>query len=160
MLENRKGLSPEQIKIVEDSFMLVSPEQMRDLNLSDHDVDNLCQQVSDAICQYNSLGHETEMLEKSREELKEQFVSGLSSFIIGNKDGEPIFLFHGSLYPMFKEGEEGVLGYQVVELGTAITRPGYQGVGLGQKGGKLRLEIVRQRRQGRWCLLSQLSRGP
>jgi hypothetical protein len=99
---------------------------------------DLANQTSGMIAEYNS-GHPHEMLSKPPEIVVKQFEKGLSVMMITpiNETREEV-VFHGSLYPSFEDGEEKILGCQVVECGSWIVNPKYRGHGLGTEGvGKL-----------------------
>ena len=95
---------------------------------------DLANQTSRMIAEYNS-GHPHEMLPKPPEIVVAQFEKGLSvmmtTFI--NETRQEV-VFHGSLYPSFENGEEKILGCQVVECGSWIVNPKYRGHGLGTEG--------------------------
>lgn len=122
---------------------ITSLKDLETVGLTVEDVWSLCRQVSEAVNNYNS-GHPSEMLRKTPEILFAQLASGLSVLIFHRVNGELEFLYHGSIYPAFEDGEEYILGTQIVELGTSIANEKYRGRGLGTKGLEGRLNLMQQ----------------
>jgi hypothetical protein len=113
------------------------------VGLSEQQLFAIATEVSVHVNAYNA-DHPSEMLAKTPETVIEQFAAGYSCLVISKGNGEPHFLYHGSIYPLMERGEDRVIGMQVVELGTDITHERYRGLGLGTLGIKTRLEMVRQ----------------
>ncbi|MBI2442917.1 MAG: hypothetical protein HYV40_03330 [Candidatus Levybacteria bacterium] len=135
-------LSPDKLKIVDASFTVSSIDQALQYGMTPEDVLRVCQGVSQMIDDYNS-DHPSEMLSKSPETLLKQLGQGLSCLIVSKMDEEYFPLYHGSIYPVFEEGEEQILGTQLVEFGSAITHPEFRrGYRLGSRGAQNRLRMI------------------
>ncbi len=117
-------------------------ESVENNRLSAGDLWDLFCQISSCVNDYNH-NHPSEMLAKTPEVIREQFSAGLSC-ILARLDRERgwEFVYHGTIYPAFENGEEMVLGFQVVELGTWITNPKYRNQGLGTIGLRERLKKI------------------
>lgn len=113
---------------------------------SDRDILRISTQISTAVNLYND-SHPSEMLRKTPESIVEQFELGRSCIIAVRERNGWEFGYHGSIYPMFENGEERITGTQLVELGTDITNERYRGQGLGQLGLQTRLQMLDQWRQ-------------
>ena len=125
-------LDHEKLERVHRARRLLSPKDLDCL-----DLDHMAHQVSAQIAVYNA-DHPYEMLPKTPDTIRRQFLDG-NSVIIAEEDST--VLYHGTYYPNFENGEDQILDYQVVELGTAIAHPDFRnGYGLGVEGSTLRLE--------------------
>jgi len=133
---------PQKELIVAKSITVNSIDEMRANGLSDSEIDTLCVQVSRAIDEYN-VDHPAEMLSKSPEVIWSQLELGLSALIYTQTSDGLLFLYHGTSYEMFEQGEELVLGTQILEFGSAITNPNFRaGYGLGTRGALARAQIM------------------
>lgn len=97
--------------------------------------------VATMIAEYNKV-HPFEMLPKTPNIVLDQLDSGLSVVLVSPEDEK--VLFHGSLYPNFESGEDEILGYQVVELGSWMVPTKLRGHNLGCDGVAALLELGRR----------------
>lgn len=129
-----------------------SVDSAHERGLSLFDLRQACAQVSGMIDQYNGETREEyrvvhgrypetdEMLPKSPAELMHQLELGESVYIIERgEDGSIMAQHHSSLYELLPLSLAGRLGYQLFELGSAITRRESRGSGYGKQGADLRM---------------------
>src|SRR5579859_2406733 len=105
---------PERLALLRSSLTVTSAAEAKDRGLTDDELLQLCGDVSGLIDRYVGQ-HHGEMLPKAPEVVLDQLKKGLSCLIFTKKDGIYIPLHHSSIYPMFEEGEEEILGIQLVE---------------------------------------------
>lgn len=128
--------------LIENSTTVTSLDQLWQTGLSEHEMYSLAEQVSQAIDGYNT-HHPAEMLPKNPEVILSQLEAGLSVLIYSLYEGHPLFLYHGTSYEMFENGEETVLGTQILEFGSAITNEHFRaGYGLGTMGAQARVGLL------------------
>jgi len=134
----RKSNKTELTEVVDSAVDLTHPDQLIKLGWGDVQLLSFGEQVSGMISNVNQ-SDPGRMLEKSPDTIIDQFLSGNSALIVST-DGQ--VLYHGTIYPNFENGEQELLGYQVGELGTAITRNIFRGRHLGSRGGNIRKELA------------------
>lgn len=120
-----------------------SPESISRSGVSTAELHHIAQEVADAVNLYIE-DHPSEMLRKTPENILEQLFLGRTCLIAVREGSRWEFGYHGSMYPMFENGEENITGTQIVELGTDITNARYRGQGLGQLGLQTRLQMLEQ----------------
>jgi hypothetical protein len=142
MIDTIKPLTKEN-ELVSNSVIITSISEAISHGLNNDDVTLLCEEVSHSIGEYNHT-HPAEMLPKPPQIIYDQLSKGLSCVIIARDDTENRwrFLHHGSIYPVFEDGEEKILGTQIVEFGSAITHKKFSGLGLHTKGTEMRLKMM------------------
>lgn len=101
----------------------------------------VARRVSDMISEYNA-EHPFEMLAKSPDVVLHQLDSGLSVLLVSPDDEK--LLFHGSLYPNFENGEDKVLGMQVIEVGSWMVPEESRGHHFGTHGVEALLDLGRK----------------
>lgn len=143
---------PEKLKIVNEATVITEINQLaEDDSMAQSIAFGLSHQVSEMIKEHNCK-NPNEMLPKTPSQIMEQFRTGNSVFMVtydyGNgelSEGEPTVLYHGTTFPNFENGEEKILGMQVVEFGSAIAHPEFRGYGLGTLGADRRSYIAQEK---------------
>ena len=144
MTELHKQATKEK-ELADQSIVITSVDEALSKGLNDEDIQLLAEEVSHSIGEYNH-NHSSEMLPKPASVIYEQLQKGLSC-IIAVYDTTPEenrwrFLHHASIYPVFEDGEDKILGTQIVEFGSAITHKNFSGLGLHTKGTEMRLKMM------------------
>lgn len=121
--------------------------QWAELGMGEEHLKSVGIQVSEMISVYNA-SHPNEMLPKSPATVAEQIRSGRSVVVLHRENGDVEVMCHGTIYPAFENREENVLGMQVVEIGSLIVKPDYQGHGLGSMGNLLLLKQISEQMPG------------
>jgi hypothetical protein len=132
--------------VISGAKIITSVQDGLNKGLDMSDLYGLCLGVSKSIAKYDNEQGSPEMLLKSPDVIFNQLNGGLSCMIVAynSADKRWDFLHHSSIYPVFEEGEEKKLGFQIVEFGSAITHEDFRGCGLGKKGISTRLEMMRR----------------
>jgi len=120
---------PDLTKFKEESRFITTPDELG----NPRQAYNLCAQISGEITKYNTI-HPHEMLEKTPQELLDQFQRGLSVIMTHQNGGEPKAIFHATAYPALSDFQAQILGFQVYEAGSVITMPEYRNLGIGKEG--------------------------
>lgn len=148
MPERETHLLPEQ-ELVNNSIIITSVNEALKLGLKGGDVNLLCEEVSWSIDEYNHEAKSLEMLHKEPDVIFNQLSKGLSCLIAAKDNDGWRMLYHGSIYPVFEQGEERILGTQIVEFGSSITQKNFRqneqgkSFGLGSIGTRTRLAMMR-----------------
>lgn len=143
---------PEKLKIVSEASVVTDIDQLaEDVSMAESIAFAMSRQVAEMINSHNRK-NPNEMLPKTPNQIMEQFRTGNSVFMVtydygnGNlSEGEPTVLYHGTTFPNFENGEENILGMQIVEFGSAIAHPEFRGYGLGTLGADRRSYIAQEK---------------